>query len=93
MWEDGGIRVELARSGHLRLCHEGGEAVVLWLWAEISGLPSGARLFLQGRIGELEAFAVEGDATGTVEAAWRDVSGLPERTRRRGDRRAGRMRG
>ncbi len=87
VWEDGAIRVALARSGHVRLRHEGGEEAVLWLWAEVSGLPGGAQLFLEGRLGELEAFAVEGDATGTLEAAWREVSGGPARTagrRRRG---------
>jgi hypothetical protein len=84
VWEDGGLRVELSRSGHARQRHEGGEAAVLWLWAEVSGLPGAARLVLEGRIGHLEAFAVEDDSTGAVEAIWRDLSGLAPRLRDRG---------
>jgi hypothetical protein len=89
-WEDGGLRVVLTRSGHVRARHEGGEAAALWLGAEISGLPGGARLVLEGRIGHLEAFAVEGDSTGAIETIWRESSGLGARPnkRRKAERRS-----
>jgi hypothetical protein len=49
---------------------------VLRLWAEVSLLPEGPKLLLEGPLGELEAFTVEDDAGQAIERAWREVVGL-----------------
>jgi len=75
-WEDGGIRIELLRFGHATWRHEGEEAGILSLWAEISGLPQGTRLALEGPLGALEVFAVEGEGSSVVGRVWLEVCGL-----------------
>lgn len=72
-WEDGGIRIQLLRFGHATWRHEGGEADVMSLWAEITGLPQGTRLTLKGPLGTLEAFAVRGEGSRVVESVWLEV--------------------
>jgi hypothetical protein len=92
-WQDGAIGVELVRFGHVTLRHEGGERATLRLWAEVSGLPDATSLLLEGPLGELDAFAVEGDATGAVETAWRAQMELgPRHLQAAQRRRAGRSR-
>jgi hypothetical protein len=86
-WQDGALGVEVVRFGHSTLRHEGGERSMLRLWAEVSGLPDATSLLLEGPLGELDAFAVEGDATGVVEAAWRAQMGLAPRQRKAAQRR------
>ncbi len=86
VWEADGARVALTRHGHATLRHEGDEAEVLRLRAEVSGLAGSALLLLEGRPGALCAFALEGDPSRAVESAWREVCGLepPPRMRRDG---------
>lgn len=76
VWEADGARVALTRHGHATLRHEGDEAEVLRLRAEVSGLPGSALLLVEGRPGALCAFALEGDPSRVVESAWREVCGL-----------------
>lgn len=90
VWQAGDARLELLRHGHASRSPDGGESVVLCIWAEVSGLSGRAKLLLAGPPGELTAFAVEDDPGSVVEGAWRETCHLAPRTaprrRHRSDR-------
>ncbi|MBL9106827.1 MAG: DEAD/DEAH box helicase family protein [Myxococcales bacterium] len=83
VWCADDVRLELLRHGHASQDPDGGESIVLRLWAEISGLPQRAKLALSGRQGLLSSFTLEEEPEGAVEAVWRDLNGLAPRPIRR----------
>lgn len=84
VWSADDVRLELLRHGHARQDPDGGESIVLRVWAQVSGLPRGAKLVLSGLEGALSSFLVEKDPEGVVDRAWRDLHRLaPPKIRRR----------